>query len=67
MAQKILWVNRNMVLTLIFGKNYAYLANLIFENLSFHCLFSLLQGDQDHFLAKEMLISPSILKLLKNP
>ena len=27
----------------------------------------LLQGDQDHFLAKEMLISPSILKLHKNP
>ena len=25
------------------------------------------QGDQDHFLAKEMLISPSILKLHKNP
>ena len=26
-----------------------------------------LQGDQDHFLCKEMLISPSILKLHKNP
>ena len=25
------------------------------------------QGDQDHFLCKEMLISPSILKLHKNP
>ena len=25
------------------------------------------QGDQDHFYAKEMLISPSILKLHKNP
>ena len=27
----------------------------------------LLQGDQDHFLSKEMLLSPSILKLHKNP
>ena len=26
-----------------------------------------IQGDQDHFLAKEMLISLSILKLHKNP
>ena len=26
-----------------------------------------IQGDQDHFLPKEMLISPSILKLHKNP
>ena len=26
-----------------------------------------LQGDQDHFLSKEMLISPLILKLHKNP
>ena len=26
-----------------------------------------LQGDQDHFFTKEMLISPSILKLHKNP
>ena len=26
-----------------------------------------IQGDQDHFLAKEMLISPSVLKLHKNP
>ena len=25
------------------------------------------QGDQDHFFTKEMLISPSILKLHKNP
>ena len=28
---------------------------------------SFLQGGQDHFLPKEMLISPSILKLHKNP
>ena len=27
----------------------------------------IVQGDQDHFLCKEMLISPSILKLQKNP
>ena len=26
-----------------------------------------IQGDQDHFFTKEMLISPSILKLHKNP
>ena len=26
-----------------------------------------LQGDQDHFLCKEMLITPLILKLHKNP
>ena len=26
-----------------------------------------IQGDQDHFLCKEMLISLSILKLHKNP
>ena len=28
---------------------------------------TVVQGDQDHFLSKEMLISPSILKLHKNP
>ena len=28
---------------------------------------AMLQGDQDHFFPKEMLISPSILKLHKNP
>ena len=28
---------------------------------------NILQGGQDHFFPKEMLISSSILKLLKNP
>ena len=37
------------------------------KQLSSKSFAYLLQGDQDHFLCKEMLISPSILKLHKNP
>ena len=45
-------------------KKYFYLCKHLVKILlyKFH-----LQGDQDHFLSKEMLISPSILKLHKNP
>ena len=35
-------------------------------NLKYRILLGI-QGDQDHFFPKEMLISPSILKLHKNP
>ena len=42
MAQKLIWISRNMVLILNIGKFEAFLANLIFENWNFHCLISLL-------------------------
>ena len=40
------------------------LAHLVEKNKA---AVTTLQGDQDHFFSKEMLITPSILKLHKNP
>ena len=39
----------------------------LFIHITYVKAFYLLQGDQDHFFPKEMLISLSILKLHKNP
>ena len=48
--------------------NCIYLKELAWSSTAHTQIFyNNVQGDQDHFFPKEMLISPSILKLHKNP
>ena len=49
------------------SKWFLYLFSLVLWGTQNHITLHIIQGDQDHFLPKEMLISLSILKLNKNP
>ena len=46
---------------------YAIVGQIVSRQDESYAQCSWVQGDQDHFLCKEMLLSPSILKLHKNP
>ena len=58
---------KDSTVNLSFTFGWIYPIELCFSKRRRFISQKVVQGDQDHFLSKEMLISPSILKLHKNP